>query len=33
MSDFVFITVGVGFFALCAAYAAGCERLRGAGHD
>jgi hypothetical protein len=33
MGDILFIVVGIGFFALCAAYASGCEKLRGAGNE
>lgn len=33
MSDFTLIAAGIGFFALCAAYVFGCEKLRGARHD
>jgi len=33
MSDFIFIAVSVGFFALSIAYTHGCEKLRGGEHD
>jgi hypothetical protein len=29
MTDFIFIVVSVGFFALSIAYTHGCEKLRG----
>jgi hypothetical protein len=33
MGDILFIAVSIAFIALCAAYAHGCEKLRGAGND
>jgi hypothetical protein len=27
MADFVFVVVIIGFFALCAAFVAGCDRI------
>jgi hypothetical protein len=33
MLDLIFVAVTAGFFALAAAYALGCEKLRGADHD
>ena len=29
MSDFSYLVASVGFYALCIAYAYGCEKLRG----
>ena len=33
MQDALYIVIGLLFFVLCAAYVAGCERLRGTTHD
>jgi hypothetical protein len=33
MTDLIFIAITVGFFALCLAYAHGCEKLRGGTND
>jgi hypothetical protein len=33
MSDFIFITVTIGFFALAIAYTHACQKLRGGGHE
>lgn len=33
MGDIIFMVIGVGFFALSAVYAFGCEKLRGVGND
>jgi hypothetical protein len=33
MTDFIFVAVTMGFFALAVGYTHGCERLRGGGHD
>lgn len=33
MSDFIYIAVTIGFFAIAIAYTHGCEKLRGGGRD
>jgi hypothetical protein len=33
MSDFIYIAVIIGFFAIAIAYTHGCERLGGGRHD
>lgn len=33
MMDLIFVAASIGFFAISVAYAHGCEKLRGGGHD